>query len=181
MLKYIFLLCSALIFSQPALAQSGEKSEASEKLDALMDERDELVSQYEQYEKTNSSFWGTKSKNDLRNIIATLKNIIRKDTEIVRAVRASQVNKESSYITQNHFTTKRITELEQEVGKYRSLAARRYKDIEELEKAASSDASFRIKYHMAILIGIFLAGGLLFFAFKYFQLARNQRSAHSAM
>ncbi|MFA0962914.1 hypothetical protein AB9P05_14010 [Roseivirga sp. BDSF3-8] len=181
MLRYILLLGGALLFLHPANAQTEQKSQAAEKLDALMDERDALLEQYQEYEQTNSSFWGTKSKSDLRNIISTLKGIIRKDTEIVRAVRASQVNKESSYITQNHFTSKRINELEAEVGKYQSLANRRYKEIADLEKAANKDSSFRFKYHLTILISIFLAAGMAFFAYKYIQLQRNQRSAASAM
>lgn len=160
---------------QPAMARQDQ----AEELEKLMAERDQLLEQYERYEKTNSSFWGTKSKNDLRNIISTLKHIINKDTEVVRAVRASQVNKESGYITQNHFTTKRIGELEDEVSKYRSQAARRYKEIQELETAANADGSYRIKYHVTILISIILAAGLGFFAFRYIQLARSRRSTHS--
>lgn len=179
MLRYSFLLLSlSLLTLTPSLARQDQEQQ-NEALERLMDERDRLLDQYERYEKTNSSFWGTKSKKDLKNIIGTLKNIIRKDTEVVRAVRASQVNKESGYITQNHFTTKRITELESEVSKYRSQAARRYKELQELEREANTDASYRIKYHLAILVSILLAGGLFFFAYRYLQLVRAGRSAHS--
>jgi hypothetical protein len=72
-----------------------------------------------------------------------------------------------------------MAELEDEVSKYRSQAARRYKEVQELEREANMDASYRIKYHMAILVSILLAGGLFFVGYKYMQLIRSGRSAHS--
>lgn len=170
----LFILTATPVFAQDHTDKSFEK------LERLMDERDNLLAQYERYEGTNSSFWGTKSKKDLRNIISTLKGIIRKDTEIVQAVRATQVNKESKYVTRSHFTSKRLNELEAEVGKFRSLAARRTKEIKDLEDVAERNASFRIKYHYTILISILLAGGMVFFAYKYISLLRNKSTSHSA-
>jgi hypothetical protein len=57
-----------------------------DKLAALLDEREQLSLEYQFLNSQNSNFWGKKSKKDLVQIIQTLKNIINKDSEIIREI-----------------------------------------------------------------------------------------------
>lgn len=95
---------------------------AQDKMTRLLKERDELHKAYEHYNEQNSSLFGKKSKKDLLNIINTLKEIINKDTEIIREVRlqSSQAKRqstqnESSFVNLNHEITGRIASLNEEI------------------------------------------------------------------
>lgn len=94
---------------------------AQDNMSRLLKERDQLYKAYEHYNEQNSSLFGKKSKKDLLNIINTLKEIINKDTEIIREVRlqSSQVKlqstqKESSYVNSNREIIERIHSLNDE-------------------------------------------------------------------
>jgi CRISPR/Cas system-associated endoribonuclease Cas2 len=114
--NFLALLCLLLFSIPPTFAQDN--------MAKLLQERDKLYEAYEHYENQNSSLFGKKSKKDLLNIINTLKEIIQKDSEIIREVRlrGSQVRmqstqKESSYIAQNHQTAQLISNLNNDVEK----------------------------------------------------------------
>lgn len=64
-----------------------------DKLTQLMNEREQLVLEYQYYNQQNSNFWGKKSKKDLLNIVETLKKIINKDTELIGAVKEASIKK----------------------------------------------------------------------------------------
>jgi CRISPR/Cas system-associated endoribonuclease Cas2 len=66
-----------------------------EKLPILLEEREQLTLEYEFYNKQNSNFWGKKSKKDLLQIIQTLKNIINKDSEIIREINTASLRKQA--------------------------------------------------------------------------------------
>ena len=74
-------------------AQQPQQSEPEDKLTRLMNEREQLVLQYQYYNQQNSNFWGKKSKKDLIAIIETLKQIINTDSELIRAVKESSIRK----------------------------------------------------------------------------------------
>ena len=95
---------------------------AQDNMTRLLKERDELHKAYAHYNEQNSSLFGKKSKKDLLNIINTLKEIINKDTEIIREVRlqSSQAKRqstqnESSFVNLNHEITGRISSLNEEI------------------------------------------------------------------
>lgn len=109
LLSAAFVLCLLLSVS------------AQDNMTRLLKERDLLYKAYEQYNQQNSSLFGKKSKKDLLNIINTLKEIINKDSDIIREVRlqSSQVKiqstqKESSFVNQNRQVVERISELSNE-------------------------------------------------------------------
>ena len=79
MRKKIFLLFLGLLPAVLAWAQD-------DKLTTLLGEREQLILKYQFYNNQNSNFWGKKSKKDLVQIIQTLKNIINKDSEIIREI-----------------------------------------------------------------------------------------------
>jgi CRISPR/Cas system-associated endoribonuclease Cas2 len=64
-----------------------------DKLSVLLGEREQLILEYQFYNQQNSNFWGKKSKKDLLQIIQTLKNIINKDSEIIREINTASLKK----------------------------------------------------------------------------------------
>lgn len=97
---------------------------AQDNMARLLKEREGLYRAYDRYNQQNSSLFGKKSKKDLLNIITTLKEIINKDSEIIREVRlqSSQVRiqstqKESSYVNHNREVIERISSLNDEKEK----------------------------------------------------------------
>jgi hypothetical protein len=65
-----------------------------DKLTTLLGEREQLILEYQFYNKQNSNFWGKKSKKDLLQIIQTLKNVINKDSEIIREINNASLKKQ---------------------------------------------------------------------------------------
>jgi hypothetical protein len=66
-----------------------------DRLPGLLEEREQLILEYQFYNKQNSNFWGKKSKKDLIQIIETLKNIINKDSEIIREINVASIKKQA--------------------------------------------------------------------------------------
>src|SRR3954454_20997041 len=110
-LIFIVFLCFFSLFS---FAQT---TQPPKDITTLLAERDELYKAYHEYKDQKSSFWGTQSKKDLRQIIDVLKGIINKDTEIVETVRVQGLRKESSYIGQSREITDRVYTLNAEIEK----------------------------------------------------------------
>ena len=78
-MKRIFGLLCFFLLPAPLFAQDDEYQR-------LIKEREELIVEYNYLNAQNSNFWGKKSKKDLVQIIQTLKNIINKDSEIIREI-----------------------------------------------------------------------------------------------
>lgn len=135
---------------------------AQDRVAQLLQERDNLYQQYEQYMSQNSAFFGGKSKKDLTNIVNTLKGIIAKDNELIREVRLLSVRRESSAIGQNQATVSRIYELERETTSLRSqlntTATQLKTRQEELEAVASNGNELRLII-VALSAGIVLLLG----------------------
>jgi CRISPR/Cas system-associated endoribonuclease Cas2 len=66
-----------------------------DKLATLLEEREQLILEYQFYNNQNSNFWGKKSKKDLLQIIQTLKNVINKDSEIIREINVASLKKQA--------------------------------------------------------------------------------------
>ena len=132
-------------------------AKAQQPLEELLEERDVLYEKYEVYQSQNSSFWGTKSKKDLRKIIETLKEIIRKDTEVVQAVRGEFAKNESQLSGINRETSNRISELENELEKYKRLANRSKRELTELEADMDAVSDNHFKYQFVILLLVILS------------------------
>lgn len=82
-------ILAMLVFCASVLTAQAQ----DDKLTRLMEEREQLVMEYQFYNQQNSNFWGKKSKNDLINIIGTLKKIINKDTELIAAIKEASLQK----------------------------------------------------------------------------------------
>ena len=95
-MRQIILLFALLLFhanitqAQDSVATQPASNAATENLTRLLQERAQMIKEYEYYNAQNSNFWGKKSKKDLLNIIDVLKKVINKDSEIIREI--NQVN-----------------------------------------------------------------------------------------
>jgi uncharacterized small protein (DUF1192 family) len=120
---------------------------AQDNMTRLLTERDELYKAYDHYNQQNSSLFGKKSKKDLINIINTLKEIINKDTEIIREVRlqSSQVRlqstqKESSFVNNNREFLDRISTLKDEREKLEAQLKLKTSEFQTQQEIVESQA-----------------------------------------
>jgi CRISPR/Cas system-associated endoribonuclease Cas2 len=139
MTKLLLLLTFTLLCLLPAAAQDN--------MTRLLKERDELYKAYDHYNQQNSSLFGKKSKKDLLNIITTLKEIINKDTEIIREVRlqSSQVKmqstqKESSFVNNNREFIERISTLKNEQEKLEAQLKLKTSEFQTQQEIVESQA-----------------------------------------
>lgn len=114
------------------------------KLSRLMSEREQLVLEYQYYAQQNNNFWGKKSKKDLLNIIDTLKEIIRKDSELIAAVKEASIKKIAATTVETQRTGKqtvvdqrqindRIEGLQSQISALQSQIKKRERTIKDLE------------------------------------------------
>ena len=87
-MRRLLLFLFSFLMLLPVLAQE-------DNLNRLLSEREQLTLEYQYYNKQNNNFWGKKSKKDLLHIIETLKNIINKDSEIIREVNIQSLKKQA--------------------------------------------------------------------------------------
>src|SRR5687767_186343 len=85
-MKKFFCLYLLGLLSFSAFAQDDEYQR-------LIQERSELIKEYNFLNAQNSNFWGKKSKKDLLKIIDNLKAIIKIDSDIINNVQASYVKR----------------------------------------------------------------------------------------
>ncbi|MER2998371.1 hypothetical protein [Pontibacter populi] len=108
-LMLLVLLCAVVSTIQAQNAPSQEKEKAQEdKIARLMSEREQLVLEYQYLNQQNNSFWGNKSKKDLLSIVDTLKELIRKDSELIAAVKEASIKKIAKSTVENQRSGKQI-------------------------------------------------------------------------
>lgn len=99
-----------LFLSSSALAQTPADSLRTDPLTPLIKEREQMVRQYEEANAQRNSLFGNKpSKKDLEEVVAALKGIIRKDTEIVRAVQAATLRRTANILAENQQVKQQVT------------------------------------------------------------------------
>jgi hypothetical protein len=104
LLPFLFLLTYA------AQAQTPAPTPPADPLAPLIQQREEMVRQYEAANAQRNSLFGNKpSKKDLEEVVAALKGIIRKDTEIVRAVQAETLRRTAAVQAENQQVRQQVT------------------------------------------------------------------------
>ncbi|MGV3585793.1 MAG: hypothetical protein ACO1OF_02225 [Adhaeribacter sp.] len=100
-MRKILFLFALLLFNvnltqaQDSVATRSAPNTATENLNRLLQERAQMIKDYEYYNAQNSNFWGKKSKKDLLNIIDVLKKVINKDSEIIREINLVNLRKQA--------------------------------------------------------------------------------------
>ena len=146
----------------------------SPELERLLNEREKLIEEYKYYNSQNSNFWGKKSKNDLLNIIETLKKIINKDSEIVAAVRAENIKtKATQEVTQElsqiqdqgnkQMLLDRIYDLEREVTSLRNLNKTKERKVTDLQDRLKEVREQKYNHDRITTIVSVVAGLLLLY------------------
>jgi len=127
-------------------------------LPRLIQEREQMVQQYEDASAQRNSLFGNKpSKKDLEEVVGALKGIIRKDTEIVRAVQASSLRRTAAVVAENQqakqqvvvaqtdqsSTQQRFYDLENQIQNLQIRDKQRQKKLQELQATAEEATAAR--------------------------------------
>ncbi|MBX0289538.1 hypothetical protein K3G63_03765 [Hymenobacter sp. HSC-4F20] len=97
--------CGSILAQTPATPTPD-----NDPLPRLIQERQQMVREYEEANAQRNSLFGNKpSKKDLQEVVDALKGIIRKDTEIVRAVQAATLRRTAAVVAENQQAKQQIT------------------------------------------------------------------------
>jgi len=173
--------------STAALAQTPATS-PDDPLPRLIQERQQMVQQYEAANGQRNAFLANKpSKKDLQEVVDALKGIIRKDTEIVRAVQAATLRKTAAVVAENQQAKQQITvaqtdqsstrerfhDLESQIANLQERDRQREKKLQDLQATADEATAARTSRELLAAALAVLSAGLLFYVLKL----RSQRSA----
>ncbi|WP_242918960.1 hypothetical protein [Pontibacter liquoris] len=148
-----------------------------DRLTTLMNEREQLVLEYQFYNQQNSSFWGKKSKKDLINILETLKKIINKDSELIGAIKVASIKKIAESTVENQREGKitvedqrivnaRIADLQSQIKVLQVNVKKRERTIHELQEQLKSKDDLR--YGKDRVIAILAGAAVLFLLYAVF-------------
>lgn len=171
-----------------ALAQTPTTSPPDDPLPRLIQERQQMVQQYEEAASQRNAFLADKpSKKDLQEVVDALKGIIRKDTEIVRAVQAGTLRKTAAVVAENQqvkqlatvaqtdqsSTQERFHDLESQIANLQERDRQRTKKLQDLQATADEATQARTSRELLAAALAVLSAGLLFYVLKL----RGQRGA----
>ncbi|WP_299822078.1 hypothetical protein [uncultured Pontibacter sp.] len=153
MRRFLMAVLFSLAFAG-VQAQDAKQKVQEDKLSRLMEEREQLVMEYQYYNQQNSNFWGKKSKSDLLSIVETLKKIINKDTELIAAVKEASIKKiaestvgaqrEGKIIREDQrIIDARFANLQSQVKTLQSQLKKRERTIKDLEEQVNASAELR--------------------------------------
>ena len=132
----------------------GAQAQQQEKLTTLMNEREQLVLEYQFYNQQNSNFWGKKSKSDLISIIETLKKIINTDSELIAAIKEASIKKVAESTVENQREGKmtvqdqriisaRMADLQSQIKMLQTNMKKRERTIKDLEAQLAESSELR--------------------------------------
>lgn len=175
-MRSLLLLIGSFLAFGPLLAQD-------DTLTRLLNEREQLTLEYQYYNKQNNNFWGKKSKKDLLHIIETLKNIINKDSEIIKEVNIQSLKKqakvtvETGQVKRQVFNDQRVAmdnvyDLKRDVASLQNVVKVRQREINTLQEKLEET---RKKQHDTEKI-MALAGGFCLVLLIYIFILRSKLS-----
>jgi len=164
----------------------GAQAQQQDKLTNLMNEREQLVMEYQFYTQQNSNFWGKKSKGDLMSIIETLKKIINKDSELIGAIKEASIKKvaESTVESQREgkmtvedqrIISARMADLQSQIKTLQTTIKKRERTIKDLEMQLNDTAELRYGKDKVISVLAVAAFVLLLYA-VFLQIRLNNSS-----
>lgn len=180
--RFNFLVLSASLTLGSALAQTPTPSStASDPLPRLIQERQQMVQQYEDANAQRNSLFGNKpSKKDLQEVVDALKGIIRKDTEIVRAVQAATLRRTAAVVAENQQAKQQITvaqtdqsstrqrfyDLENQISNLQLRDKQREKKLQDLQATADEASQARTSRELLAAGLAVLCAGLLWYIMR---------------
>ena len=188
-MKRLFVVVFFCLSIVSAQGQQQSNQAQDDKLTRLMEEREQLVMEYQFYNQQNSNFWGRKSKNDLLNIIGTLKKIINKDTELIAAVKEASLKKiakstvelqrEGKIVREDQrIIDARFSNLQSQVKTLQSDVKKRERTIKELEEQIKASADVRYgKDKVITFLAVLCAILLIYSIFLQVRLGKAKEAA----
>lgn len=172
----LVLLCTVFANVQAQdTAEAKKQAQQDNKIAHLMSEREQLVLEYQYLNQQNNSFWGNKSKKDLMNIIDTLKEIIRRDSELIAAVKEASIKKIAATTVETQRTGKqkvvdqrqineRIEGLQSQINTLQSQLKKRERVVKDLEVQVQEANQKRYGKDKVITVLAIVAAILLLYA-----------------
>lgn len=182
------LLLTATIITS---AQTTPPTPTDDRVPGLIREREALIKEYEAASAQRNAFLANKpSKKDLEEVIDALKGIIRKDTEIVKALKEGELRRQASIVaekqqavqqatvaqTDQSSTKERFYDLENQIANLELRDKQREKKLRDAEDAAREAQSGRTMPQLIAAGLAVLSLGLLLYVARL----RSQLSAASA-
>jgi hypothetical protein len=179
-LRFCFLFIMFTLFIFNSFSQT--------RLDTLLEARKILHKDYHILKEQKSSFWGSQSKGDLKNIINNLKDIINKDDEIIREINRQhlvekvEVKKQSNY-QQTDMTlkernlTNRLAEIKRELGYSNTRLYSKTKEHEKLLKKIQTEKKENSTVERIMAIFFFIILGLIVYVVRLRRKLENVREA----
>lgn len=171
-----------LLLATTGLAQPPTPATAPpDPVPGLIKERETLVRQYEEASAQRNSLFGNKpSKKDLEEVVDALKGIIRKDTELVRAVQATALRRTATVVAENQQAKQEITvartdqsstrqrfyDLENQIANLQLRDKQRDKKLQELQATADEANQARTSRELLAAGLAVLCVGLLWYVLR---------------
>ncbi|MBD1396230.1 hypothetical protein H9Q13_03550 [Pontibacter sp. JH31] len=183
--KLLAMFFCCLWFVGTQAQEQSQTPPQDDKLTRLMSDREQLILEYQYYSQQNSNFWGKQSKKDLLNIIDTLKEIIRKDSELIAAVKEASVRKIAQSTVENQRAGKQIqqderlinsqiADLQGQISTLQSQAKKRERVILDLQEQLKGTDEVRYGKDRVIAVMSVLAFVLFLYAvFLQIRLSRK--------
>lgn len=184
MKKLLAMFVCCLWFAGAQAQEQTQTPPQDEKLTSLMSEREQLILEYQYYSQQNSNFWGKQSKKDLLNIIDTLKEIIRKDSELIAAVKEASVRKIAQSTVENQRVGKQLEQDERLInnqiadlhGQIRTLQSQiKKRDREILDLLEQLGATDEVRYGKDRVIAVMGVTAFVLFLYAVFLQIRLSR------
>ncbi|RAK70157.1 hypothetical protein [Hymenobacter edaphi] len=178
-MKYPVCLLLAATLAFPSVAQT--LAPPDDAVPGLIREREQLIKEYEAASAQRNAFLANKpSKKDLEEVIGALKGIIRKDSEIVQALKAGELRRQASIVaekqqavqqatvaqTDQTSTKERFYDLENQIANLELRDKQREKKLREAEAAAHEAQSGRTTPQLLAVGLALLSLGLLGYVAK---------------
>ncbi|AYA36299.1 hypothetical protein D3Y59_04005 [Hymenobacter oligotrophus] len=185
------VLLSTTAPAQTESAASGPNDQISR----LIQEREQLVRQYEDANAQRNALLANKpSKKDLQEVIDALKGIIRKDTEIVQALKATELRRTADIVTRQRLaeqqatvaqtdqssTRQRFYDLESQIQNLQLRERKREKQLREYQAAAQEAEDARLSRELLAAGLALLCIGLLVYVLRLRQRASGAPARRKA-
>ncbi|TGD80218.1 hypothetical protein [Hymenobacter wooponensis] len=164
-----------------SFAQTPSPTPSPDPLPRLIQEREALIHQYEEANAQRNAFLANKpSKKDLQDVVDALKGIIRKDTEIVRAVQDATQRRTATIVAENQQAKQQVTvaqtdqsstrqrfyDLENEIANLQLRDKQREKKLQDLQAAEAEATQARTSRELLAAGLALLSIGLLAYVLK---------------
>ena len=161
-LKTIVITCLMLLSILPDTSYADERTAARKELFGLLQERQKLFDSYSHTTKKKSGFFGNRSKNDMRESLATLQEIVSIDNKIMNSLERVIDTKNFEKTTMS-FDVSGYQERIDNLSKVNDVTLAQNDNLEK-EKKYLGRLVLRMKFYFVFLLLIII--GLLFWIYR---------------